>query len=237
MLLHLASALMALLAAGSVAARPACNLALVFALDVSASVDAREYRLQAEGLARALTSPVIARTLLDQAAAPVAFAAFEWSGPGAQAPILDWILIDTPESLDRAARAITAHPRSVAPGPTAIGAAIGAAGGLFARGPDCARRTIDISGDGKNNAGPEPRAAGAALGDVTINALVIGGDLIMDHAPYIPGDGVLSGWFRDAVIQGPGAFVEIADGYEDYEPAMLRKLIRELGVLVVSGAE
>lgn len=219
------------------AAQPACSLALVFALDVSASVDAREYRLQAEGLARALSAPAVAGSLLDRAAAPVALAAFEWSGPGAQAPILDWVLIDTPESLERAARTIAAHPRSVPAGPTAIGSAIATAGGLFAQGPGCARRTIDISGDGMNNAGPEPRAEGARLGDVTINALVIGGDLIMDHAPYIPGDGVLSGWFRDAVIRGPGAFVEVADGYEDYQPAMLRKLIRELGVLVVSVAE
>jgi len=228
---------MVALAGGPAAAQPACSLALVFALDVSASVDAREYRLQTEGLARALTSPVIARSLLDRSAPPVAVAAFEWSGPGAQALILDWWLIDTPESLDLAARTIAGHQRSVPPGPTAIGAAIATAGRLFGRGPDCMRRTIDISGDGMNNAGPEPQGVAAALGETTINALVVGGDLIMDHAPYVPGDGVLSGWFRENVIRGPGAFVEVADGYEAYEAAMRRKLIRELGVLMVSGAD
>ena len=37
------------------------------------------------------------------------------------------------------------------------------------------------------------------------------------------------------MIRGPGAFIEIADGYADYERAMRRKLERELGAMAISG--
>ena len=39
--------------------REACRLALSLGLDVSSSVDAREYRLQTEGLAAALIAPEV----------------------------------------------------------------------------------------------------------------------------------------------------------------------------------
>lgn len=235
---HASRLALAALAAGlSPAAAQGCSLALVLALDVSASVDTREYRLQTGGLAAALQTPLIADALMGGGGAgPVALAAFEWSGPLAQAPVLDWLVIDSPARLTEAAATIAAHTRQVPPGSTAIGAAIAHAGRLLGRAPACATQAIDISSDGMNNEGPAPRAAAARLPQVTINALVIGGDLILDHAPYVPGDGVLSGWFRANVIQGPGAFVEVADGYEDYEAAMRRKLIRELGLLVIGSA-
>ena len=35
---------------------------------------------------------------------------------------------------------------------------------------------------------------------------------------------------------GPGAFYILADGYEDYERAMRAKLLRELGLALVSAS-
>ncbi|MGB2892021.1 MAG: DUF1194 domain-containing protein, partial [Albidovulum sp.] len=49
--------LLALLAAGPAAAE--CRLALLLALDISASVDEREDALQRGGLARALLAPAV----------------------------------------------------------------------------------------------------------------------------------------------------------------------------------
>ncbi len=37
----------------------------------------------------------------------------------------------------------------------------------------------------------------------------------------------LSAHYRAEVIHGPGAFVEVARGYKDFEAAMRRKLLRE----------
>lgn len=39
------------------------------------------------------------------------------------------------------------------------------------------------------------------------------------------------------MIHGPGAFLEIADGFEDFERAMRRKLEREMGVLSLGALE
>ena len=35
-------------------------------------------------------------------------------------------------------------------------------------------------------------------------------------------------YYRREVVRGPGAFVEVAQGFEDYTRAMRRKLLREL---------
>jgi hypothetical protein len=223
---------------GAAAASAECRQALLLALDVSASVDSREYRLQAEGLARALLAPEIRDAFLALPGAPVALAVFEWSGPVEQRPVLPWTPIEDAAALADAAASIAAHPRATfRSGRTAIGAAMSHAAALFAAGPDCALRTLDISGDGENNAPPAPQGVrdAPAMAGVTVNALAIGGDIPLDHEPWSDLGPGLSDYFRAEVIRGPGAFVEIADGYEDFEDAMRRKLLRELGGLAVSG--
>ena len=229
----LAAALGCLSAAPSAAA---CRHALVLALDISASVDPTEYVLQKEGLARALVAPEIAALLLEWPEAPVALHVFQWSNTPHQSEVLPWTLIDSPGTLAAAAAKIAGQPRGGLAGRTALGAAIAHAGSLFAHGPDCARRTVDISGDGRNNVGPEPLVTGAALAGVTINALVIGGGLRLDHADEVAGERPLAEYFRAEVIRGPGAFIEIADDYTDFERAMRRKLMRELGHMVIGRA-
>ena len=54
--------------------------------------------------------------------------------------------------------------------------------------------------------------------NVTVNGLAIGGAL--EDLP---------GYFERSLISGPGAFVEIAQDYQDFEKAMTRKLVRETG--------
>ena len=69
------------------------------------------------------------------------------------------------------------------------------------------------------------------LGTMSVNALVVAKDFksTMDMTP----DGVaeLTAYFQSRIIHGPGAFVEVAQGYEDYATAMSRKLLRELSTL------
>ena len=50
--------------AGPAAAQEQCRLALLLGLDVSASVDREEYRLQMEGLAAALIEPSVVEAAL-----------------------------------------------------------------------------------------------------------------------------------------------------------------------------
>lgn len=225
----LARALAALLLLAAPAAAE-CRQALILALDVSASVNAAEYRLQAEGTAQALMAPEVREILLDPAGPPVALAAFLWSGPQAQTLILPWRRIDDAAALAQAAGRIAAAPRPPVDGRTAVGAAMLFAEALFVAGPDCPVRTLDISGDGENNAGPLPQAVRLrpGLAGVTINALAVKGDLPLDHGDFATHVGELSAWFARHVIHGPGAFVERAWDYSDFEAAMTRKLLREL---------
>ncbi len=197
-----------------------CRVALVLALDISTSVDDREDRLQRDGLARALVAPEVAEAILG-GGDPVALHAFEWSGEYVQETILDWTLIRNAADLAAASAAIRASRRSEAGHPTALGAALLHAALAFRDGPDCAFRKIDVSGDGVSNHAFPPASAYRAIdfSGITVNGLVIGGDA---------GTPAVLDYYRREVLRGPGSFLEIAEGFEDYERAMRRKLLREL---------
>lgn len=209
----------------------ACRLALVLAMDVSNSVDADEDALQRNGLAAALAAPAV-RAAFFASDDPVALAVFEWSGRHHQRIMQDWVLIDSPETLDQVSRTIATTPRFYYEFPTAIGYALGYSAGLLDRAPVCSARTIDVSGDGVNNDGFEPQDAFAAfdLSDVTVNGLVI---KVAEDEGLRAGQIDLTTYYARHVIQGPAAFIEIADGFDDFARAMEVKLIRELGVLML----
>lgn len=206
------------LMAGPQAAAANCRLALVLALDVSSSVDPYEDRLQRRGLAAALMAEDVQAAILAEPAYHVALHVFEWSGRYQQTRLLDWRLLRTRADIADAAATLAESNRAYANFPTALGYALGHAAAEFARAPVCERKTVDVSGDGRNNAGFGPQTAYRHFdfADVTVNGLAIGGS--EDHLPY---------YYRTEVIQGPGAFVEVADGFEDFQRAMERKLIRE----------
>ena len=221
--------------AGSVDAAP-CRQALALGLDVSGSVDAREYRLQIDGLAGALGAPAVREALLSSPEAPVSLMVYEWSGPSDQAVIAPWAVMDGDAALDQLIESLGQTTRRAATPGTALGVAVSLGAVYLREKPECGKLTLDISGDGKSNLGPRPRdvkAAVAAQG-ITVNALVIGaeasgtGDLRQAEL------GELSSYFRAEVIAGPDAFVETAQGFAEYEAAMTRKLLRELEVRAIA---
>ena len=222
----LAGAAVALVLAGPALAGD-CRLALVLAIDISSSVDEEEDRLQREGLAGALMAPEVERAFL--AGDPVAVFAFEWSGSRVQTPLLPgWVTVRSEAELAAVAEAIAESERSRNDLNTALGAALGHAWEALAAAPPCRARTVDVSGDGIGNAGAEPDEVYAALpfAGVTVNALVIGGE--SEDSPLV-------NWFRWEVLHGPDAFLVHARSFEDYERAMVTKLLRELELPVVGG--
>lgn len=200
-----------------------CRLALLLGLDISSSVDADEDFLQRGGIAAALTAPEVENAFL-QAGLPVALAVFEWSGRYNQRVLLDWALIDSPATLARAAGIVASTKRSYREFPTAMGTALDFAAKMFERGPDCYRRTIDIAGDGENNEGHGPQIAyeSAAFDRITVNGLVV-----INAADFQSADR-LTAFYQSQVLHGPGAFLIVADSFDDYERAMREKLEREL---------
>jgi hypothetical protein len=214
----------------------ACSLALVLALDVSGSVNEVEDRLQREGVAKAMLAPRVKKAFLKRS--PVAVFVFEWSMTTYQQPIVPgWQIVNVEEDLSQIASAILTSrrgPLARLNPPTAVGSALGYAAEALRNGPQCDARTIDISGDGENNDGFGPAIAYAAfpLQDVTVNALVIGGAAEGVH-PFWDDQRLLD-WFEAEVLQGPGAFAVLADGYGDYARAMELKLLKELELQMIS---
>ncbi|WP_331459976.1 DUF1194 domain-containing protein [Cochlodiniinecator piscidefendens] len=213
-----------------------CRQALLLGLDVSGSVDAREYRLQLDGLANAFDTPSVRSALLSFPAAPVSIGVFEWSGATRQRLLVPWTSISSTEDLNDLISVLHSAQRVPLGQSTALGSAMAFAANYLEQQSECWSKTLDISGDGPSNSGPRPRdiAQHSSYDSITINALVIGSDPNWGTDQRSEQIGELKAYFESEVIRGPIAFVEVALGFEDYEEAMIRKLLRELEGLVLS---
>jgi len=180
--------------------------------------------LQRIGLASALDAPEIRHAILHGGPGDVALAVYEWSGRFKEKLHLDWILLRSEADITRAAAVLARVERSTDEFPTALGAALGYGAQLMTRAPDCDRRVIDVSGDGINNQGFGPALAykNFPFAGITVNGLVI-----LGH------DGDVLHYYQTEVVRGAGAFVETAQGFEDFEQAMARKLFREISDVVL----
>lgn len=219
-------------------AEAGCRQALALALDVSGSVDVREYRLQLNGLARALQDPRVKDALLVLPQTPVDILVFEWSGPEDQSLLVPWTSVTSEAALQDIIALLEATERRPSTPGTALGTAMDVGAGYLNARRRCARLTLDISGDGKSNLGPRPREVRQSLerSGITINGLVVGSGI---HAGSALRDGEiaeLSAYFHANVILGEDAFVQTALSYAEYADAMARKLLREVKTVILSEA-
>ncbi len=202
------------------------DLELVLAVDASGSVDAREYKLQMDGIAAAITDPTVVQAATSGPTGRVAVALVVWADATLAPQLSEWVLIDGPESAERFAALASGFPREVTGG-TGIGAGVAAAMRWMDRNPwQALRQVVDVSGDGRETVVRDElaplmiRARGmAGLRNVTINGLAILSD-----------DDKLADYYRDEVITGIGSFVMTARGFEDFQRAMKRKLLREMAL-------
>jgi hypothetical protein len=198
------------------------DVALVLAVDSSGSIDEREFALQREGYARALTHPRVLSAIADGPRGAIAVAIFEWSGPTFSSIVVPWRRLAGAADAEAVAQILRATPRSIYGGGTAVGAAITTAAAMFpGSGFEGSRRVIDVSGDGTNNRGPRAELArdAAVAAGITINGL-----------PILGSESYLERYYRDSVIGGPDAFLIVAQDYDDFARAVLEKLIRELKI-------
>jgi len=209
----------AFLATGMALGQPAaaCEIALVLAMDVSGSVDAYEYELQAQGVAQALREPAIQDALLS---GRVALSVVQWSGAMEQSVSIPWVRMSEPADIRTTSARIATMPRAFAGGNTAVGEAIEIAAQMFNEVRDCAHWVIDVSGDGDENegftVGRERRNAYER--GIAINGLAIEGS----------GTGVsITNFYRRWVVT-PGGFVITAQLHTDFARAIRIKLLREL---------
>jgi hypothetical protein len=196
------------------------NLALVLALDCSASVYFDEFNLLANGSAAGLRDEAVRAGLLAPPFGASLLSLLLWSGAGAQAVAVDWALVSTQAELEGFAGAVENVSRAVPAGQTAIGEALLAAEKLLALAPrPTSRRVIDVAGDGRSNQGAAPgpirdRLAGEG---VTINGLCV-----LHAEPDL-----VESYTRE-VIGGVGAFALACQDYQGFAVAMRQKLVREI---------
>jgi Protein of unknown function (DUF1194) len=198
------------------------DAAVVLALDVSLSVDEREYELQREGIATAFESAALLAAVAGGKNHAIDVLVLEWSDPEIQVVTVDWTRVSDAASATAFAAKVRATQRS-SQGLTAIGNGLVAAGAALEHLPDAAaRRVIDVSGDGMANIGvpcSEARDALLAKG-ITINGLVM-----MNDEPWV------DGYYNENVVGGPGAFlIQVAD-YRSFAAAIQEKLLSEIVAL------
>ena len=211
---------LALLAPGGGPARAAAvDLALVLAVDVSESVDAEEYELQHEGIARAFDSAALVEAIRGGKYGAIDVLVLEWSDRDEQVVTVDWTRVSDAVSAGDFAAKVRASRRS-SNGLTAIGDALLAAHAAFKRLPDQAtRRVVDLSGDGMANIGPPP----AEVRDLLVaDGIAINGLAILKTEPW------LDSYYDQNVVGGPGSFLMEVEDFPSFAAAMQHKLLSEV---------
>jgi hypothetical protein len=227
---------LALLPAPAAVAAEQVDLLLVLSSDVSRSIDHPKFLLQREGYAAAVSNTQVLDAIKSGPNGKIALSFVEWSGYGAQKLVIDWTVVDGAGSARKFGDQLVELPRSFADR-TSISGGIDFSAGQLARSPfEAPRRTIDVSGDGTNNAGREVRLArDEAVGrGIVINGLVILSERQMPwNAEHTNPPGGLENYYRENVIGGPGAFVMVAEDFKTFGRAIIKKMIAEIAVLRV----
>jgi hypothetical protein len=207
------------------------DLQLVLAVDVSGSVSEERFRLQQQGYARAFRDWRVLEAIRSGGAQAIAVTMTQWTGPSQQAQVVPWMVISDEASMLALADAIERTTRQLYGGGTSISGAIDHAVTLFSAGGaqdgvkgafKGGRQVIDVSGDGANNRG---RPAADARDDAVQKGITINGLPILALEPG------LDQYYQANVIGGPNAFMVVAESYETFAEAVVRKLISEIAAL------
>ena len=196
------------------------DLALVLAVDSSYSVDTTEYRLQMEGLASAFQTREVVDAIKNGPSGRIAVSVVQWSDLKSQVVVIPWTYISGDKSAAELSQRLNQTPRQTASGGTSITTMMKKGAAMLSNLPFYAeRKVIDISADGRNNNGGDPRPVRnlVAASGITINGLAIINEVI-----------TLDQYFEIYITGGPGNFVIVANDYDDYAQAIKRKLILEI---------
>lgn len=215
------------------AAKATCaDLALVLAIDSSSSIDPAEFSMQLTGYSAAFADPGVQHALAETGIVDVA--AVFWADAAYGHQIVPWQRIQSPHSAEAFAAHLLASQRRIS-GDTDIGAGLMAAIDLLDHPNNCAlRKIINVSGDGPASPItrrllaiplPKARARAQTLG-ITVNGLAI-----------INANATLVDYYQTQLITGPGAFVMSVADFQNFSPAIIAKLQREISLPVSASLE
>ncbi len=211
-----------------VASERAVDLELVLAADISGSMDLEEAALQRQGFVRAFRHRDVIDAIQRGQLGRIAVTYVEWANDRYQRTLVDWAEVADTSSAAAFAEAVE-RPGVKTVDWTSISAVIAFGAQSFeGNGFHSERRIIDISGDGPNNKGVYVvHARDRALAD----GIVINGLPIINNRPSIIGYPPLPDldlYYEDCVIGGAGAFIVVANGFEDFARAIRRKMVLEI---------
>lgn len=213
------------------AAAEPVDLALLVAVDVSDSIDAREARLQRDGYIAALNDPAVLAAIRAGGHRRIALSYVEWAGFGHYEVVVDWRVIGGAADAEAFAAALARAPADSRRRTSISDAILKSIDHLKKNPHPSVRRIIDISGDGPNNYGPLVTIARdrAVAAGITVNGLPIrpNPSETETHGAILD----IDLYYQDCVVGGPGAFVVPANGFDDFAEAVRRKFILEIAGL------
>ncbi len=198
------------------------DTALVFAVDVSESINAERYALQMAGIAKAFEDPDIQETILSGPNHSMFVALVEWSNRAFVT--IPWTLITSRGDAQTFADRVRHAPRFDNQFTCMARALQLIQDKVLPFLPIRADRTIiDVSGDGHDNCNTQP-SLDAIRDEIVSSGVTING------LPILEGDeaATLEDWYMAHVIGGNGAFLEPAHGFDDFERAMRKKFLVEV---------
>jgi hypothetical protein len=205
------------------------DIAMVVSLDRSESIDQEEARAQITGLIYTLKHPRFLHAVQNGLHGRIAISALTWSSFTRHEVILPWMMISGREDAEAAAQWLgkfldrettMTHGKQ-----TDVAFGLETARMQMQALPwRAGKRVINIVSDGISNTGHVAvvdRDKTWAQ-DIAINALI-----------FAQGSAVriLRNYFRDNVIAGPSAFVQLARTDADFAAATLRKMVLEIAYL------
>ena len=204
------------------------DLELVLAVDVSSSVDDVEARLQKDGYLRALVHPYVLDAIRSGPKGRIAVIYIEYAGKSFQRVVAGWTLMQDLKTARAFTRRLANSPLTSAPS-TSISALIDfSVNQILTNAFSAPRAVIDVSGDGPNSDG---RPVWDARDDAVMRGITINGLPILSSRPdpkgFAPSVGVTN-HYRRFVIGGPGAFLIGVNEFENFTPALVKKLVREI---------
>ena len=220
-------AVLAGLAAEPAGAIEQVDLELVITTDVSYSVDDMEARMQREGAVTAFRSKEVVEAIKAGSLGKIAVAYIDFSNANASRVVVDWQVVHDQASAEAFADAI-AVARKTDGVQTSISSGIALAARMIDDNDyEGMKKVIDVSGDGPNNEG---RRVDHVRDEVLAKGIIINGLPIVTEADkfdvyYLPD---LDKYYAGCVIGGPGAFIQVANGFADLARALRRKLVLEI---------
>lgn len=207
------------------------DTALLVAVDISNSVDEKRYRLQMEGIAKALEDPSVLKAIFNGPQGGILFSMMVWSDrPNF---IVPWKRISNEAEAKAVARTVRNLPHQSGEFTCLSKMLRNVSDKIIPQLPAQALRVVvDVSGDGQDNCNPKQPVA-------MVRDELVSYGVTINGLPILEGEEAetLEAWYHNNVKGGGGGFVLPAAGYDDFGRAIRQKFVIEISDAAPQGVK